>query len=81
MKKLTKSQIEAIRLVAEFLVIGDITEKVMPKIMNAQHLDDFKKHMQHQCPEQFAAGAELNRQIKEAREVWKTELIKQGGAA
>lgn len=76
MKKLNKSQIEGIRLVADFLVIGDITEKVMPKVMSAQQLDDFKKHMQQQLPQAFSAGAELNRQIKEVREVWKAELLK-----
>lgn len=81
MKKLTKSQIEGIRLVADFLVIGDIADKVMSKMMTPQQLSDFKEHMKKSCPEPFAAGEELTRQIKDAREVWKAELAKRGQKA
>lgn len=75
MKKLTKSQIETIRLVADFLVIGDITDNVFAKMFTPQQLEDFKAHMKKTSPDSFLAGQELNKQIKEVREVWKQHLL------
>lgn len=75
MKKLTKTQIETIRLVADFLVIGDITENVLAKMFTPQQLEAFKAHMKQTCPITFLAGQELNKQIKEVHEVWKQNLL------
>lgn len=75
MKKLTKTQIETIRLVADFLVIGDITDNVFAKMFTPQQLEDFKAHMKKTSPIAFLAGQELNKQIKEVREVWKQHLL------
>ena len=81
MKKLTKGQIEGIRMVADFLVIGDITDKALAPMMPEQELAAFREHMKNSCPLPFAAGAELNRQIKEVREVWVHEIAQRGRPA
>jgi len=81
MKKLTKGQIEGIRLVADYLVIGDITDKVMSKMMTEQELTAFREHIKKSSPMPFAAGAELNLQIKEVRAEWVEEITKRERAA
>lgn len=81
MKRLTKGQIEGIRMVADYLVIGDITDKVMTPMMPEQELAAFREHMKKSCPLPFAAGSELNRQIKEVRAVWLHEIAQRGRPA
>lgn len=76
MTKLTKGQIEGIRLLADLFVLDDLTKQVMAKTLNADQLEQFKQHMKAKCPELTEAGKELKRQIVDARRVWKEELEK-----
>jgi hypothetical protein len=76
MNRLTKQQIEGIRLVADFLVIGDITDEVMAKVLTDKQLSDFKQHMRTSAPVPFEAGQELQRQIKEVSQIWRDSMAK-----
>lgn len=78
MPKLKASEIKTIRLVADFLVVGEITENVMAKTLKPEQLQAFRNHMKKNCPELFQVGQELHRQIAEAKSAWKQELIKDG---
>ncbi len=74
MAKLTKGQIEGIRLLADLFVLEDITKQVMPKVFNAEQIEQFKQHMKVESPIPFEAGEELKRQIVEVRREWKARL-------
>lgn len=74
MAKLTKCQIEGIRLIADLFVIEDITKQVMPTVLNAEQLEQFKQHMRKGCPELYEAHEELKRQIVDVRRIWLEKL-------
>lgn len=76
MPKLTKGQIEGIRLLADLFVLDDITDKVMKPMLTADQIANFKAHIKARCPEITEAGEELKRQIAESRQVWIEQLRK-----
>jgi len=76
MAKLTKGQIEGIRLLADLFVLDDLTKQVMSTMLTPAQLEQFKQHMKAKCPEMTEAGEELKRQIIDARRVWREELEK-----
>lgn len=75
MAKLTKGQIEGIRLLADALVIEYIAKNVFAKNPAlAPHTESFRSYMRANVPEPFAAQAELEHQIKLVRSIWLEQL-------
>lgn len=75
MKKLTKGQIEGIRLIADLFVIDDMIKNVFNKDPElAKHGKAYREHMQKEVPAIFMAEAELKRQIELVRKEWLKHL-------
>lgn len=76
MAKLTKGQIEGIRLIADLFVIDDIIKNVFnkdPKL--APYSEELRKHLQNKVLMPFKAQEELQRQIKIVRREWLERLL------
>lgn len=75
MKKLTKGQVEGIRLIADLFVIEDLLKNFFSKYKDfSPHTDDLRKHLQKEVPMPFKAQEELHRQIKLVRREWLERL-------
>ncbi|AWX98695.1 hypothetical protein A8139_00820 [Marinomonas primoryensis] len=75
-KKLTKGQIEGIRLVADIFMIRDLDKNVMKNDKNlAKHSEDLMKHLEKEVPILFVAEAELKKQYGEVRKYWLEKLL------
>ena len=75
MKKLTKGQIEGIRLIADLFVIDDMIKNVFNKDPAlAKYSKQYREHLQKEVPTIFMAEAELKRQIELVRKEWRNNL-------
>lgn len=76
MSKLTKCQIEGIRLIADLFVYRDMTNEVMAKILTPEQLTQYKQHMERSMPVIHETGEELKRQILLVRAEYRELLLK-----
>ncbi|HAS6672746.1 hypothetical protein JHT19_06195 [Vibrio parahaemolyticus] len=77
MAKLTKGEIQGIRLVADVFVFNDLVNNVFAKDEDLKgHADGLKQHVNKSCPKLELAQKELQTQIKAVREVWLNEITK-----
>lgn len=75
--KLNKGEIAGIRLIADLFVIRELKAKVFAKDEHLKdHLEGLDSALARACPKTFAAGDELQKQIKDVRKVWLEELSK-----
>lgn len=75
MKKLTKGQIDGIRLIADLFVIDDMIKNVFNKDPAlAKYSKEYREHLQKEVPTIFMAEAELKRQIELVRKEWLSHL-------
>lgn len=77
MPKLTKGQTEGIRMIADLFVYQDMTKEVMSKMLTAEQLAEFKRHMQTKMPVIHEAGEELKRQVLQVRSEYRDLLAKE----
>lgn len=77
MPKLTKGEVQGIRLMADLFAVNDV----------AKHLEDVDttglftakgliEHVKITCPKLALAESELQKQIKDVRRIWLEELTK-----
>lgn len=75
--KLTKGEVQGIRLIADLFAVSDV----------ARHLEEvdttelfaakgLMEHVKMKCPKLALAESELQKQIKDVRRVWLEELTK-----
>ena len=77
MAKLSKGQIDGIRLIADLFVIEDIIKNVLNKDPQiAPYSEKLRNHLQSKVPAPFEAEKELHRQIKLVRREWMARLLK-----
>ncbi|WP_432772573.1 hypothetical protein [Vibrio parahaemolyticus] len=77
MAKLTKGEVQGIRLIADVFVFNDLVNNVFAKDEELKsHADALKQHVNKSCPKFELAQKELQKQIKAVREVWLNELTK-----
>ena len=77
--KLNKGEIAGVRLLADLFVISDLKKNVLSKheCMTPELLVKLDNDLKSRCPKIFAAEIELQKQIKEVRQVWLEELTKE----
>lgn len=77
MAKLTKGEIQGIRLIADVFVLNDLMNNVLAKDEAFKdHMDGLKAHMNKACPKFQLAQDELQKQIQEVRKTWIEEIGK-----
>ncbi|CAM3901238.1 hypothetical protein [Rheinheimera salexigens] len=77
MAKLSKQKVAGIRLIADIFVIEDLIKEVISKSEGySDKVEELREHLKKHVPEPFEAANELQRQIKEARSIWRSELEK-----
>ncbi|KLI66938.1 hypothetical protein VVYB158_15305 [Vibrio vulnificus CladeA-yb158] len=75
MAKLTKGEIQGIRLIADVYVLNDLMENVFGKEeCFVGRMDGLRSHVNKACPKFQLAQEELQKQIQNVRKVWINEL-------
>ncbi|EMF7386099.1 hypothetical protein V8073_005204 [Vibrio parahaemolyticus] len=79
MAKLTKGEIQGIRLIADVFVLNDLLKNFFAKDADMKdHVEELSKSVKKACPKFELAQQELQNQIQEVRNVWISELEKKG---
>lgn len=68
MAKLTKGQIDGIRLIADTFVVRDLMKNVLAP--NGIDIESLETHLKKKTPKLFAAEVELQKQIQDVRQYW-----------
>ncbi|MGD8172169.1 hypothetical protein ACQEXU_10950 [Vibrio sp. TRT 21S02] len=75
MAKLTKGEIQGIRLIADVFVLNDLLKNFFAKDEDMKdHVEGLNESVKKACPKFELAQQELQKQIKEVRKVWFQEL-------
>ncbi|WP_337840488.1 hypothetical protein [Rheinheimera sp.] len=74
MARLTKAQIDGIRLVADVIVIEQLLSDVYQRQLTPKQLTALRNHLEKNVPKPFAAKAELAKQINLVRAEWLKQL-------
>ncbi|HFQ5182516.1 TPA: hypothetical protein ACGUW2_004537 [Vibrio vulnificus] len=78
MPKLTKGEVQGIRLIADLFVINDLMKNVFSQDEDMKsHVSGLKSSIAKACPKFELAEKELQKQIKDVRAVWLESLTKE----